>query len=99
MLAPTTVTSILTAASYPALVGLGLVMLMVAGEIDLSTGPVMGACAVCAAWLMKFGGWPAWPAAAGGLGLALVVGLSNGLLTVKVGAPSLVATLAVGIAI
>jgi ribose transport system permease protein len=99
ILAPATVRSILTAASYPALVGLGLVMLMIAGEIDLSTGPVMGACAVCAAWLMKYGGWPAWPAVAGGLGLALVVGLTNGLLTVKVGAPSLVASLAVGITI
>jgi ribose transport system permease protein len=99
MLAPTTVRSILTAASYPALVGLGVVMLMIAGEIDLSTGPVMGVCAVCAAWLMKYIGWPAWAGAAGGLAVALAVGLANGLLTVRVGAPSLVATLAVGITI
>jgi ribose transport system permease protein len=99
MLAPATVRSVLAAASYPALVGLGLVMLMIAGEIDLSTGPVMGACAVVAAWLMKYAGWPAWAGAAGGLTLALVIGLINGVLTVKVGAPSLVATLAVGITI
>ncbi len=99
MLAPPTVRSILAAASYPALVGLGLVMLMIAGEIDLSTGPVMGACAVFAAFLMKYFGWSAWAGAAGGLALSLGVGLVNGWLTVKVGAPSLVATLAVGITI
>jgi len=99
MLAPATVRSVLATASYPALVGLGLVMLMISGEIDLSTGPVMGACAVAAAWLMKYAGWPAWAGAAGGLALALGVGLANGVLTVKVGAPSLVATLAVGITI
>jgi ribose transport system permease protein len=99
MLAPGTVRSVLAAASYPALVGLGLVMLMIAGEIDLSTGPVMGACAVVAAWLMRYGGWPAWAGAAGGLTLALAIGLVNGVLTVKLGAPSLVATLAVGIMI
>jgi ribose transport system permease protein len=46
---------------------------------------------------MKYGGWPAWPAIAGGLALALAVGLTNGLLTTKVVTPSLVATLAVGI--
>ena len=99
MLAPGTVRSVLAAASYPALVGLGLVMLMIAGEIDLSTGPVMGACAVVAAWLMRYAGWPAWAGASGGLAVALGVGLVNGLLTVKLGAPSLVATLAVGITI
>jgi ribose transport system permease protein len=99
MLAPTTIRSILTTASYPALVGLGLVLLMISGEIDLSTGPVMGVCAVCAAGLMKYLGWPAWAGAAGGLTVALAVGLVNGLLTVKVAAPSLVATLAVGITI
>jgi len=99
MLAPATITSTLTAAAYPALVGIGLVMLMIAGEIDLSTGPIMGAIAVFAAWLMKYGGWPAWAGAAGGLALALAIGLANGLLTVKMGAPSLVATLAVGITI
>ncbi len=99
MLALPTVRSILAAASYPALVGLGLVMLMIAGEIDLSTGPVMGACAVFAAFLMKYAGWPGWAGAVGGLALALVVGLINSLLTVKMGAPSLVATLAVGITI
>jgi ribose transport system permease protein len=99
MLAPTTIRSILSTAAYPALVGLGLVMLMIAGEIDLSTGPVMGVCAVCAAWLMKYLGWPAWAGATGGLAVALAVGLVNGVLTVKVAAPSLVATLAVGITI
>lgn len=99
MLAPTTLRSILSTAAYPALVGLGLVLLMIAGEIDLSTGPVMGVCAVCAAWLMKYLGWPVWAGAAGGLGVALAVGLVNGLLTVKIAAPSLIATLAVGITI
>jgi ribose transport system permease protein len=99
MFAPATVRSVLFAASYPALAGLGLALLMIAGEIDLSTGPVMGVCAIAAGWLMRYVGWPAWAGAAGGLTVALLVGLINGLLTVKLGAPSLVATLAVGITI
>jgi ribose transport system permease protein len=99
MFAPVTLSSVLFAASYPALAGLGLALLMIAGEIDLSTGPVMGVCAIAAGWLMRYAGWPAWAGAAGGLTVALLVGLINGLLTVKIGAPSLVGTLAVGITI
>jgi ribose transport system permease protein len=99
LLAPATVTSILSTVAYSGLVGMGLAMLLIAGEIDLSICPVMGLCAVFAAWLMKIGGWPAWAGVAGALALALGIGLVNGLLTVKVGSPSLVVTLAVGLGV
>lgn len=99
LLAAATVTSILSTVAYSALVGMGVAILLIAGEIDLSTGPVMGLCAVFAAWLMRLAGWPTWAGIAGALLLALGVGLVNGLLTVKAGAPSLVITLAVGIGV
>jgi ribose transport system permease protein len=99
LLAPVTVTSILNTMAYSTLVGMGLAMLLIAGEMDLSTASVMSLCAVAAAWLMTKGGLPAWAGVAGALVLALGIGLVNGLLTVKVGAPSLVATLAVGLGI
>jgi ribose transport system permease protein len=94
-LASATVTSILSTVAYSALVGMGVAILLIAGEIDLSTGSVMGLCAVFAAWLMMRVGWPTWAGVAGALLLALGVGLVNGLLTVKAGAPSLVVTIAV----
>jgi ribose transport system permease protein len=99
MLSPVTVRSVLYTIAYPGLAAIGLALLMIVGEIDLSTGPVMGFCAVSAAWLMRVGGWPAWAGMAGGILLALAVGLVNGVLTVKLGAPSLVVTLAVGVTI
>jgi ribose transport system permease protein len=97
MLSAVTVRSVLYTVAYPGLVAMGLVLLMIVGEIDFSTGPVMGLCAVVAAWLMNMHGWPSWAGAVGGLLLALAVGLVNGVLTVKLGAPSLVVTLAVGV--
>jgi ribose transport system permease protein len=99
VLASATVTSILSTMAYPALVGVGLAMLLIAGEIDLSTGSVMSLSAVFAAWLMTMRGWPPWAGVAGALLLALGVGLVNGLLTVKAGSPSLVVTLAVGLGV
>src|SRR5258705_727772 len=48
MLAPLTITSILRTMAFPGLIGMGMVLLMIAGEIDLSTAPVMSLTAVFA---------------------------------------------------
>ena len=93
MLNPITVTSILRTMAFPGLVVMGMVLLMIAGEFDISTGAVMSVAAVFAAWLMKNHG-VSWPVAAlGALGLSMFVGLLNALLCVKVGMFSLIATL------
>jgi ribose transport system permease protein len=93
MLEPATVSSILRTAAFPALIAMGMVQLMIAGEIDLSTGAMMSLGAVFAAKLMRDLGVPVPAAVACSLGMGLLVGLMNGLLTVKVGIPAVITTI------
>lgn len=94
-----TISSILRTMAFPALVAMGLVQLMIAGEIDLSTGAMMSLSAVFCAKLI----WDVFvPAAipyavplavACSLGVALLVGLLNSLIVVKIGVPAVIATI------
>ncbi|MBC8447455.1 MAG: ABC transporter permease [Chloroflexi bacterium] len=94
MLSKPTVVSILRTMAFPGLISMGMVQLMIAGEIDLSTGSMMSLGAVFAAKLMRDAGVPVPAAAVCSLGVALLVGLINALLTVKVGIPSVITTIA-----
>jgi ribose transport system permease protein len=93
MVNPITVSSILRTMAFPALIGMGMVQLMIAGEIDLSTGAMMSLGAVLAAKLIRDAGLPIPAAVACSLGASLLVGLTNALLTVKVGIPSVITTI------
>jgi ribose transport system permease protein len=93
MLDPSTVGSILRTMAFPCLIAMGMVQLMIAGEIDLSTGAMMSLGAVFAAKLMRDLGVPVPLAVVCSLAAALLVGLVNGLLTVKVGIPAVITTI------
>ena len=93
MLSTPTVVSILRTMAFPGLISMGMVQLMIAGEIDLSTGAMMSLGAVFAAKLMRDFGVPVPAAVACSLGVALLVGLTNALLTVKVGVPAVINTI------
>ncbi len=93
MLVPTTVVSILRTMAFPGLISMGMVQLMIAGEIDLSTGAMMSLSAVFAAKLIRDLGVPIPMAVVCSLGVALLVGLTNALLTVKVGVPAVITTI------
>lgn len=99
MLLPATVTSILRTMAFPALISMGLVQLMIAGEIDLSTGAMMSLSAVFCAKLIRDVFVPAGVpdavplAVVCSLGVALLVGLTNALLVVKIGVPAVIATI------
>ena len=93
MLDPATVASILRTMAFPCLIAMGMVQLMIAGEIDLSTGAMMSLGAVFSAKLMRDVGLPVPAAVLCSLGVALLVGLMNGLLTVKVGIPAVITTI------
>jgi ribose transport system permease protein len=99
ILAPITVTSILRTMAFPGLIGMGMVMLMISGEIDLSTASVMSLTAVFAAALIRDGGFPVWLAAICALGVSLLIGLINAVLTVRVGVHAVLTTLGVGLAV
>jgi ribose transport system permease protein len=93
MLSGPTIVSILRTMAFPALISMGMVQLMIAGEIDLSTGAMMSLSAVLAAKLMRDFDVPLPAAVACSLGAALLVGLTNALLTVKVGLPAVITTI------
>lgn len=99
MLNTVTIVSILRTMAFPGLISMGLVQLMIAGEIDLSTGAMMSLSAVFCAKLIRDVFVPAGIegavplAVVCSLGVALLVGLTNALLVVKVGIPAVIATI------
>lgn len=93
MLAPTTIVAILRTMAFPALIAMGMVQLMIAGEIDLSTGAMMSLAAVFAAKLIRDAGLSIPAAVACALGMAILVGLINAFFTVKVGVPAVITTI------
>lgn len=72
---------------------LGLVPVLLIGEIDLSTGSVSGLCASVMAVLSAYFEQPAAAAIAAAVTLGAVIGLVQGLWIVVVQAPSLIVTL------
>lgn len=94
MLNPATVVSILRTMAFPALIAMGMVQLMIAGEIDLSTGATMSLGAVFAAKLIRDMGFSVPLAVVASLAAAALVGLINALFTVKVGVPAVITTIA-----
>ena len=85
--------NIAQATAPTAIVAVGIVFLLVSGEIDISVGMV----AALAPYLMHYAidlyGLPAVPAILAALAIAAVVGLVNGLITTRLRVPSFVTTL------
>jgi D-xylose transport system permease protein len=78
-----------------AIIGMGVVFVLLLGEIDLSIGFVSGMGGVIAAVLLEPGkGVPTWAAVALALGTGAGIGLFQGFFVAKLGVPSFVVTLA-----
>ena len=75
------------------ILAIGVVLVMIAGEIDLSIGSVAGVCAGLLGVLLTFQHWPTAAALAAVLALGMTAGLIQGLVTVYVGVPSFLVTL------
>ena len=75
-------------------ISLGIVLVLLLGEIDLSVGSISGLAASITAVLFVNQGWPLLGGIAVGVGAGLAIGLLYGLLYTKVGVPSFVITLA-----
>ena len=79
-------------------IAMGLVFVLLLGEIDLAAGTAAGVCAALMARLSIGYDWP-WPAAIGAALVAgLLIGLFTGWLCAKVRIPSFVVTLALFLA-
>lgn len=90
---PQIMTAISTVASTIAIVAIGVTMLMISGEFDLSVGQNFAFTPIIWAVLFVSNDMNEWLSLLIALGLAGVVGLVNGLVTTKFGIPSFITTL------
>ncbi len=82
-----------------ATIAMGLVFVLLLGEIDLSAGFTSGVCGAVLATVLAVYGWPWYVAVAAAIVTGLVVGLINGLLVARIGIPSFIVTLAMFLAL
>jgi len=75
-------------------ISIGVVMVLLLGEIDLSVGYVSGLAAATMAVLNVKSEWPAVPSILAGLAVGVGIGLLQGLWVTKLKVPSFVVTLA-----
>jgi D-xylose transport system permease protein len=75
-------------------ISVGVVLVLLLGEIDLSVGAVSGLAAAVTATLSVKSGWGAWPAILAGLAVGAAIGLLQGTVATRLGIPSFVVTLA-----
>jgi D-xylose transport system permease protein len=76
------------------LISVGVVFVLLLGEIDLSVGAVSGLCAAIMAVLNVQHGWSPYLAIAAAIAAGLTIGLLQGTLFTRFGVPSFVVTLA-----
>ena len=76
------------------MISIGVVLVLLLGEIDLSVGIVSGLCAAIMAVLVEQHGWPAIPGIAAAVLAGAAIGLFQGAVVTRFGIPSFVVTLA-----
>jgi D-xylose transport system permease protein len=76
------------------MISIGVVLVLLLGEIDLSVAIVSGLCAAIMAVLCEQHGWPAVPGIAAGVAAGAAIGLFQGAVVTRFGIPSFVVTLA-----
>ena len=85
-------TNIVTIASIKGIFVVGVAMLMISGEFDLSVGSTLAVAAYVFAITLE-GGMPPVPALLLSLTVSGILGLINGLIVIRTGIPSFIATL------
>ena len=81
------------------LAAFGMSFLMIAGEIDLSTGATAGFAAAVAGLLLFKNGWPEWACYGAALLATVGVGLVNSFIVLRIGMPSFFGTLGMNFAV
>lgn len=92
-LRPINILNILRQMSEVSIIAVGMTMLIITGEFDLSVGSMFGLGAVITGILVRDFAWDIWLAFAASLIVAAGVGAFNGVLTTKVKIPSFIVTL------
>ncbi|GAA4989921.1 multiple monosaccharide ABC transporter permease [Kineococcus glutinatus] len=93
-LSPGNVTNIVLQYSYVLVLAIGMLMIIVAGHIDLSVGSVVALTGAVSAKLVIGSGQPWWVGVAAALGVGLLIGAWQGFWVAFVGIPAFIVTLA-----
>ncbi|MEU8802973.1 ABC transporter permease [Spirillospora sp. NPDC048819] len=88
--------SMLLQSGAPLILAVGLTILLVLGDFDLSIGSMLGLGGASAVTMMALHGMPWQLAIAVAIGVAVIVGLVNGVIVAYFGTSSFVTTLAMG---
>lgn len=91
-LSHTNIALVLKAIPLLGIISFGVGLLMISGEFDLSIGSVYTLTAYAMA-LLYSGGLPLWLALLLTIALGVLIGIANGLITVKLAIPSFISTL------
>jgi D-xylose transport system permease protein len=97
-LTPLNISNLMVQAVPITLLAMGLVFVLLLGDIDLSAGVVSGVCAAVLAQLLAEAGAPWYVAILGALLAGALIGLFTGTLVGVIGIPSFVVTLALFLA-
>ena len=87
LLEPQNVTNLVVQNSYILILAIGMVMVIIAGHIDLSVGSVAGFVGACAGVMIVHWGWPWWLAIPACLLIGALVGAWQGYWIAYVGIP------------
>ena len=93
-LSPGNITNIVLQYSYILILAIGMVIVIVAGHIDLSVGSVVALSGAVSAVLVIQQGMPWWVGVLAALGVGLAVGVWQGFWVAYVGIPAFIVTLA-----
>src|SRR3954451_11768560 len=93
-LAPINVSNLVVQNSYILILAVGMVMVIIAGHIDLSVGSVVAFIGAVAGVMIVHWGWPWWAAIPACLVVGALVGAWQGYWIAYVGIPAFIVTLA-----
>ena len=93
-LEPGNVINIVNANTYVLILAIGMVMVIIAGHIDLSVGSIAAFVGIVVALSMRGNHIPWWLAVLIGLGLGVAIGAFQGFWVAYVGVPAFIVTLA-----
>jgi ribose transport system permease protein len=92
-LTPQNIFNVLRSIATIGIMSIGMTMIILTGGIDLSAGSILAAGAMFTALLMSYYGVNPWVSVLGGVGLGVLMGLTNGLMITKVKITPFIATL------
>ncbi len=94
VLSPQNLQNVISGNAYVLILAMGMVLVIIAGHIDLSVGSVAAVVGIVLAVLTTSMGLPWWVGVLGGLLVGVLIGLWHGFWVAIVGVPAFVVTLA-----